>query len=109
LQALAVIELGMSPKKFWKLSFYEWSLYALRIRSLINKRKFDHELMIRLSRRMMFVNARVMGSKKGKESDFWELDSDKVDENLITEEEFHMKIENIAKKRKKKIINKKNG
>lgn len=91
----------MSSKKFWKLSFYEWSLCSLRIRDLDNQRKFDHELMIRLARRMMFVQARVMGSKKVKENDFWPLEGDKTDSVEITDEQL-AKLEEVHQARKKK-------
>jgi hypothetical protein len=99
----------MSPKKFWKLSFYEWSLYSLRIRDLANKRKFDHELMIRLARRIMFVNAKVMGSKRLKELDLWPLESDEKEPEgkEYTQEELDVKIEAIAKARNKKLNKKK--
>lgn len=91
----------MSPKKFWKLSFYDWSLYSLRIMSIADKRRFDQELMIRLARRMMFVQARVMGSKKVKENDFWPLEGDKTDSVEITDEQL-AKLEEVHQARKKK-------
>jgi hypothetical protein len=71
----------MSPKKFWKLSFYEWSLWVNRIRSLQDKRQEDRNLLIELERNSMalFANAhkdRKAGLFKG--SDFYPLPGDEV-------------------------------
>jgi hypothetical protein len=57
----------------------------------------------------MYVNARVMGSKKAKEVDFWPLDSDEKEHEgkEYTQEELDAKIEAIAKARNKKLNKKK--
>lgn len=49
----------------------------------------------------MFVQARVMGSKKVKENDFWPLEGDKTDSVEITDEQL-AKLEEVHQARKKK-------
>ncbi len=40
---LAVSEIGISPKEFWSLSWYEWGLYLLRLQRRAEKEKFQWE------------------------------------------------------------------
>ncbi len=98
----------MSRKKFWKLSFYEWSLWSLKIVGDLEKRIEDKKFFARLARRMMLVSAKVMGAKNVKESDFWRLPDDGEEETgkEYTPEEFDAKFEAFLERTKKK---KKNG
>jgi hypothetical protein len=67
------------------LSFYEWSLWALRIKSINDRRKQDRDLLIELERNTMALIANVNRAKNtppyvGK--DFYRLSYDEVTEEV---------------------------
>jgi hypothetical protein len=70
----------MKSKEFWGLSFYEWSIWLLRIRSLQDKRRQDGELLIELSRNWMAMYANSNRDPKKtppyKPTDFYRLSYD---------------------------------
>jgi hypothetical protein len=82
-----VIELGKEPEQFWRLGFYEWTLWANRIRIISERRHQDKELSIELERNTMALIANVNRGKNtpayhGK--DFYKLSYDEVTEEVKT-------------------------
>lgn len=102
---MAVSELGMSPKKFWKLDFYEWSLWVNRITTIQKKRNQDQELLIMLQRDWFALYA---NSNKGKNAeafsptDFYTLPGDEQKKKKIfaNPEEFEEEMKKRVRRRK---------
>lgn len=95
----------MKPKKFWKLSFYDWSLWLNAIISDQRKRSQDHELHIRLQREWMahYTNMKLpQHAEKVNGSDFFELPGDEVDKKE-TEFKTPQQLEEEMKKRVRKV------
>lgn len=91
----------MEPKKFWSLSFYEWTLWAGRIKHLIKERDDDRKLLIELERNSMALLANIHSSKKYRPQDFWTLPTDTTAKTSgMTDEE----IMKAVKERFKKYI-----
>ena len=66
----------MEPEKFWELSYYEWSLWLLRIKHQARKRKQDQEVLIELERNSMALMVNLWSKKKVSGRDFYTLSSD---------------------------------
>lgn len=72
----------MAPKKFWRLEFYEWTLWIGRITHLQRIRQQEAELLIELERGSMSLLANVYRGKDSpifKPTDFYKLSYDKVE------------------------------
>ena len=73
----------MSSKKFWKLSFYDWSLWIQRIKTIHVRRKEDKELLIELERNSMALLANLNTGKSQAAysgTDFYKLSYDQKSE-----------------------------
>lgn len=73
----AVAEIGLSPSEFWDLSWYEWGLYLLRLKS---RRESEHrgwEQEWDRMRTLLVTLRRVNGDKTVKPKDIIELSFDK--------------------------------
>lgn len=68
--------LSMEPDKFWRLSFYEWSLWVGRINHLVEERNNDRKLLIELERNSMALLANIHSTKKYSGEDFYKLPTD---------------------------------
>lgn len=75
---MAVTELGMDPEKFWRLTFYEWSLWMERIKILNDKDRRREDLAIELERGTMALLAHLHGNKNVTRQDFYKLSYDEV-------------------------------
>lgn len=74
----------MSPKRFWKLSFYEWSIWVERIKIQHERRNQDRELLIELERNSMALLANINRGKNAEMftgKDFYKLSYDEVVES----------------------------
>lgn len=73
----AVVHLELSPKAFWRLSWYEWGLYLQRHNHRIEKENADWENGWQQARIIMTMlhNANFKGRKKV--TDFIKLSFDK--------------------------------
>lgn len=105
---MAVSELGMSPKKFWKLSFYDWSLWINRIQNLQKKRNQDQELLIMLQRDWFALYANSNKSKNDEPydpSDFYTLSTDEKQEKkkivFASAEELEQEMQKRIRRRNK--------
>lgn len=103
-----VSELGMSPKKFWKLSFYEWSLWMNRINRIREERDQDHRLSIILHRNWMALYSNSHRDPKEfpnpfEPKDFFqfpeEIASDDKENKKLSADELNEKTKDITKKR----------
>lgn len=66
----------MDPDEFWKLSFYNLSLWAGRVINIIEQRNNDRKLLIDLERNSMALLANIHSTKKYRPEDFWLLPTD---------------------------------
>lgn len=83
---VAVSEMNMSPSEFWELSWYEWGLYLLRLKSQREREKQEWETNWDRTRVMWatLVNINSGKGKKVKPSDLIKLSyDDKVKEAEI--------------------------
>lgn len=79
MEAVAHIELGMSSEEFWKLTWYEWGLWCLRIVDQRRKRNEDRELSIEMTRSIMTLQANIHRGKRARpyeKTDFFKLSYD---------------------------------
>lgn len=77
----------MSQKKFWKLSFYEWSLWLQRIRVKHERIKQGRELLIELERNSMALLANINRGKNQAPysgTDFYKISYDEISETVKT-------------------------
>lgn len=88
---MAVTDMGLSPQEFWRLTWYEWGLYCLRLYKESKKMLAQRELSIDLTRHFMalFANAnRAKNQAAFAPTDFlWKLSYDKtpqVEERPLT-------------------------
>lgn len=87
---MAVTDLGLSPDEFWRLTWYEWGLYCLRLYKESKKMLAQRELSIDLTRHFMALFANANRGKNGPTftpQDFlWRLsyDMDIVDERPLS-------------------------
>jgi hypothetical protein len=80
---LAVADLGISPKEFWGLSWFEWGCYLLRLEKQLDKEKFQWEESWEQTRIIWSLIANVNGNKF-KPQDLIKLPRDKeVKENIL--------------------------
>lgn len=56
--------MGLTQKKFWKLSFYEWSLYLLKLREEQKQRDHEFKLEWDYKREMWSVMMNAFFKKK---------------------------------------------
>lgn len=94
----------MSPKKFWKLSFYEWSLWLNAIVRDQQKREQDQQLAVILQRDWMalYVNSNTSANaEKLSGTDFYPLPGDEVKKK--TEFSTPEQLEQEMKRRVRKI------
>jgi hypothetical protein len=100
----------MSEKKFWKLSFYQWSVWLQRIVLLQERRQQDRELLIELERGTMALLCNIHKDKNTpefKRTDFYKLSYDQITEEVKVTGE---KMFDILNERFKNIpIRKRNG
>lgn len=76
---LAVVEMGMSPKEFWSLTWYDWSLYLMRFNKQVENRKLQREIEWSHTRALMAVISNASpnrGEKTFKPEDFMRLSFD---------------------------------
>jgi hypothetical protein len=76
--------MGLSPKEFWSLTWYEWGLYVLKLHKERQKELANRELSIERTRQMMALIYNI-NRGKGPElypKDFWKLSYDET----VTEE-----------------------
>jgi hypothetical protein len=104
----------MSSEVFWALSFYEWSIWILRIRSQQEKRNQDVELAIELERTHMELLAIVNGLKKKDGMEVTKYDFfGKLSYDTVRDQEVKMsdaeKMEMVKQRFKKYIKHPKNG
>lgn len=79
---MAVTDLGLSPEQFWRLTWYEWGMYCLKLYKDSKKMLAERELSIDLTRHFMalFANANRGKSQTAfTPQDFlWKLSYDKT-------------------------------
>lgn len=73
----------MEPDKFWTLSYYEWTLWLMRIKAISDKRRHDHELLIELERNSMAVMVNLWSKKKVTGKDFYSLRADREEQTPV--------------------------
>jgi hypothetical protein len=76
---VAVTDLGLSPKEFWRLTWYEWGLYMMRLYKLNQERLYDRDFRKDLTGQFMalFANAnRSKGQRAFRREDFFKLSYD---------------------------------
>lgn len=84
---LAVSEVGISPKEFWSLTWFEWGCYLLRLKKRVEKDQFIWEDGWDKTRIMWATLVNVHGNKKSP-TDLIKLPRDKETEKvLLTPEE----------------------
>jgi hypothetical protein len=80
--------MGLSPDKFWGLTWYEWGLYVLKLHKDRQKELSDRELSIEQHRQAMALHYNIhRGNNPAKiPQDFWRLsyDKDVVEERPMT-------------------------
>lgn len=60
---MAVTDIGLSPQEFWRLTWYEWGLYCLRLYKESKKMLAQRELSVDLTRHFMALFANANRSK----------------------------------------------
>jgi hypothetical protein len=76
-----VARVGLSPETFWRLTWYEWGLYILRLYEESEKRNADHEILMALNGDLMALIANVNRDPKKRvnafsRNDFYKLTFD---------------------------------
>lgn len=79
---MAVTDMGLSPQEFWRLTWYEWGMYCLKLYKDSKRMLAQRELSIDLTRHFMalFANAnRREHAPAFEPEDFlWRLSYDKA-------------------------------
>lgn len=99
-----VAELGMSPKDFWELSIYDWSLWMRRIKHLREERENSARLQLTMYRQWMSLYYNSVSKEKLKPEDFYQFPEEievKEDQPKISPEELERKANEITKARKR--------
>lgn len=60
---MAVTDMGLSPEQFWRLTWYEWGMYCLKLYKDSKKMLAQQELSINLTRHVMALVANANRSK----------------------------------------------
>lgn len=80
---MAVIFCGLSPDEFWRLSWFEWQLYMIRLHERRREKEIDHHLM-----RMVASTVNNAFGGKAKPEDYIRLSFDKEEKpRVMTPEE----------------------
>lgn len=80
---MAVTDLGLSPKEFWRLTWYEWGLYCLKLYKDSKRMLAQRELSIDLTRHFMALFANANSKEEFKPQDFlWKLSYDDKPEEV---------------------------
>lgn len=95
--------LSMEPDKFWRLTFYEWSLWVGRINHLVEERNNDRKLLIELERNSMALLANIHSTKKYSGEDFYKLPTDVQPKNMGYS---NAEVLELAKQRFKPLLKK---
>ena len=81
---MAVTDLGLSPEQFWRLTWYEWGMYCLKLYKDSKKMLAQRELSIDLTRHFMALFAN--SNKERHQTPFtpqdflWRLSYDRIPE-----------------------------
>ena len=85
---MAVTELGLTPKYFWSLTWFDWGLYVLKLHKDRKREIAARELSIEQTRQFMALHYNLnRGNNPAKDpQDFWRLSYDKevVEERPLT-------------------------
>jgi hypothetical protein len=106
---MAVTEMGLSPQKFWALTWYDWGLFVIRQYKEEKRRFDDREFIMSIERIKIadFKNANFR-KKDGKPlnldpEDIWRLSFDeekkkKKEKKRMSPEEVEKKFGKVGKK-----------
>lgn len=96
-------ELGMSPKKFWKLSIYDWSLWMRRVNQIREDRDQNARLQLTMYRQWMALYYNSVSKEKVEPQDFYKFpeEMEEREEKKLSKEELEEKVKQITKARKR--------
>jgi|SRR6478609_2621792 len=94
----------MSPKKFWKLEIYDWSLWMRRINNLIETRDQDFRVQMIMHRNWMSLYYNSVSKEKISPQDVYKF-PEEIEKSepvqKISQEDLDKKVKEITQARKR--------
>lgn len=94
----------MSPKDFWELSIYDWSLWMRRINHQREIRYQDSKLNLVMYRQWMAMYYNSVSKEKKEPEDFYrfpEEQEERSEKDKLSPEDLELKVKEITQARKR--------